>query len=67
MNQEETWNGIEDDAAPAPAPGSAPAEPTKYVPPHLRAAALAEKAAGDAQKIEERRKLERKTQGLLNK
>ena len=41
--------------------------PSKYIPPHLRAAALAEKAAGDVKKVEERRKLERKVQGCLNK
>jgi nucleolar MIF4G domain-containing protein 1 len=40
---------------------------TKYIPPHLRAAALAERAAGDSQKVEIRRKLERKAQGCLNK
>ena len=70
----EEWHGIassrgsspaEADTAPAPV-AEAPV-PTKYVPPHLRAAALAEKAAGDKDKIEERRKLERKAQGLLNK
>ncbi|ODN78032.1 hypothetical protein L202_05115 [Cryptococcus amylolentus CBS 6039] len=41
--------------------------PTKYIPPHLRAAQLAEKAKGDKAKIEARLKLERKAQGLLNK
>jgi nucleolar MIF4G domain-containing protein 1 len=69
LDEEEPWNGIAEDTGPAVDVAVAPAaaEPTKYIPPHLRAAALAEKAAGDAQKIEERRKLERKTQGLLNK
>lgn len=42
-------------------------EPSRYVPPHMRAALLAEKAAGDKEKMEEKRKLERKLQGLLNK
>ena len=41
--------------------------PQKYIPPHMRAAALAEKAAGDVKKVEERRKLDRKVQGCLNK
>jgi len=67
LDEEESWNGIQDEDSTAAAPAPSAAEPTKYIPPHLRAAALAEKAAGDAQKIEERRKLERKTQGLLNK
>lgn len=43
------------------------APPQKYIPPHMRAAALAEKAAGDVKKVEERRKLDRKVQGCLNK
>ena len=67
LDEEEPWKGIQDETPTAAAPAPAAAEPTKYIPPHLRAAALAEKAAGDAQKIEERRKLERKAQGLLNK
>lgn len=47
---------------------SAPAAPTgRYVPPHLRAAQLGEKAATDGAKVAERIKLERKAQGLLNK
>lgn len=47
---------------------AAPAAPaTKYVPPHLRAAQLAEKAQGSKEKALDRQKLERKTQGLLNK
>ncbi|WVQ97462.1 hypothetical protein IAU59_004575 [Kwoniella sp. CBS 9459] len=41
--------------------------PTKYVPPHLRAAQLEEKARGSKEKVEERIRLERKAQGLLNK
>ncbi|WVF70452.1 hypothetical protein IAT40_005242 [Kwoniella sp. CBS 6097] len=41
--------------------------PTKYVPPHLRAAQLEEKARGSKEKVEERMRLERKAQGLLNK
>ncbi|WWC86492.1 uncharacterized protein L201_001369 [Kwoniella dendrophila CBS 6074] len=41
--------------------------PTKYVPPHLRAAQLEENAKGNKEKAEERLKLERKAQGLLNK
>ncbi|KAK4689479.1 nucleolar MIF4G domain-containing protein 1, partial [Tremellales sp. Uapishka_1] len=41
--------------------------PTKYLPPHLRAAELEERAKGNKEKIEERIKLERKAQGLLNK
>lgn len=45
-----------------------PATPaTKYIPPHLRAAQLAEKAQGSKEKTVERQKLERRTQGLLNK
>jgi nucleolar MIF4G domain-containing protein 1 len=39
----------------------------KYIPPHLRAAQLEEKSRGSKEKIEERLKLERKSQGLLNK
>ncbi|WWD17639.1 hypothetical protein CI109_102080 [Kwoniella shandongensis] len=46
---------------------SEPAAPTKYVPPHLRAAQLEEKARGNKEKNEERIRLERKAQGLLNK
>lgn len=41
--------------------------PSKYVPPHLRAAQLEAKAKSDIVKTEELRKLERKAQGLLNK
>lgn len=41
--------------------------PTKYIPPSLRAAQIAEKSNGDASKVAEKLKLERKTQGLLNK
>lgn len=52
------------DEAPAPAP-AAPAG--RYIPPHLRAAQLGEKAATDGAKVAERMKLERKAQGLLNK
>ncbi|WVQ76970.1 hypothetical protein IAR50_006649 [Cryptococcus sp. DSM 104548] len=52
------------DAAPASEDQLAP---TKYVPPHLRAAQLAEKAKGDKAKMEARMKLERKAQGLLNR
>ncbi|WVW82576.1 hypothetical protein I302_104587 [Kwoniella bestiolae CBS 10118] len=44
-----------------------PSAPTKYVPPHLRAAQLEESAKGNKQKAEEMIKLERKAQGLLNK
>ncbi|KAK8866155.1 hypothetical protein IAR55_001306 [Kwoniella newhampshirensis] len=40
---------------------------TKYVPPHLRAAQLEERARGNKAKTEERIRLERKAQGLLNK
>jgi nucleolar MIF4G domain-containing protein 1 len=40
---------------------------TKYVPPHMRAAQLAEKAQGSKEKALSRQKLERKLQGLLNK
>ncbi|KAK1925706.1 osmoregulation-related protein [Papiliotrema laurentii] len=68
----EEWAGIDDSIPRSPSSEDAPAqaalaEPAKHIPPHLRAAALAEKAAGDEKKAEERRKLERKTQGLLNK
>lgn len=48
-------------------PAEPEAVPTRYVPPHMRAAMLAEKAAGDSNKALERGKLERKAQGLLNK
>ncbi|WWC66159.1 uncharacterized protein I206_100060 [Kwoniella pini CBS 10737] len=43
------------------------AGPSKYIPPHLRAAQLEENARGNKEKAEERIKLERKAQGLLNK
>jgi nucleolar MIF4G domain-containing protein 1 len=43
------------------------AAPTKYVPPHMRAAQLAEKAQGSKEKALSKQKLERKVQGLLNK
>ncbi len=78
IDEDEEWHGIaesdaESDSEPAPelepqeeAPAPAPA-PGRYVPPHLRAAQLAEKAAGDGAKAAERAKLERKAQGLLNK
>lgn len=62
----EEWQGIESPTSPHEEEG-APVEATRYIPPHLRAAALAEKAAGDKGKIEERRKLDRKAQGILNK
>jgi nucleolar MIF4G domain-containing protein 1 len=45
----------------------ATAAPTKYVPPHMRAAQLAEKAQGSKEKALSKQKLERKLQGLLNK
>lgn len=49
-------------------PTPAPAAPAgRYIPPHLRAAQLGEKAAADGAKVAERMKLERKAQGLLNK
>ena len=68
LMEEEEWKGIDGDVnAEQSTADDAPVEPTKYIPPHLRAAALAEKAAGDEKKAEERRKLERKAQGLLNK
>lgn len=54
------------DAQPLTADSTAPA-PGRYVPPHMRAAQLAEKAAGDSAKAAEREKLQRKAQGLLNK
>jgi nucleolar MIF4G domain-containing protein 1 len=44
-----------------------PAPATKYVPPHMRAAQLAEKAQGSKEKNLSSQKLERKLQGLLNK
>jgi nucleolar MIF4G domain-containing protein 1 len=44
-----------------------PKPATKYVPPHMRAAQLAEKAQGSKEKALSRQKLERKLQGLLNK
>ncbi|WVQ82506.1 hypothetical protein IAT38_004635 [Cryptococcus sp. DSM 104549] len=54
------------DTLAASAATDAPA-PTKYVPPHLRAAQLEENAKGNKQKAEELVRLERKAQGLLNK
>nr|XP_018267412.1 MIF4G/MA4 domain-containing protein [Kwoniella dejecticola CBS 10117]OBR89570.1 MIF4G/MA4 domain-containing protein [Kwoniella dejecticola CBS 10117] len=50
-----------------PADTANSAGPSKYVPPHLRAAQLEENARGNKEKAEERIKLERKSQGLLNK
>lgn len=41
--------------------------PSKYIPPHLRAAQLEEKAKGNKEKAEEKVRLERKAQGLLNR
>ncbi|BEI81480.1 hypothetical protein CcaverHIS002_0206400 [Cutaneotrichosporon cavernicola] len=76
---EEEWHGIADsdsEPEPEPKPEIIPEEPKaetavpapgRYVPPHLRAAMLAEKAAGDGARAAERAKLERKAQGLLNK
>jgi nucleolar MIF4G domain-containing protein 1 len=63
-----SWHGISSPSRSdsSPVPASAPT-PSKYVPPHLRAALLEEKALGNKQKAEERQKLERKAQGLLNK
>lgn len=62
-----------DDAEPSvpsdPTPSSStdtPA-PTKYIPPHLRAAQLEEKSKGNKEKAEEKIRLERKAQGLLNR
>ena len=55
----ETEPQQEEEEAAAPA--------TKYVPPHMRAAQLAEKAQGSKEKALSRQKLERKLQGLLNK
>lgn len=76
----EEWGGIDsgesDDESeesggaadlPAETTAAATTAPTRYVPPHMRAAQLAEKAAGDSVKAAERVKLERKAQGLLNK
>jgi len=63
-------NERDDVVLPAPNSVATPATsdpPQKYIPPHMRAAALAEKAAGDVKKVEERRKLDRKVQGCLNK
>ncbi|EIW72369.1 hypothetical protein TREMEDRAFT_25710, partial [Tremella mesenterica DSM 1558] len=39
----------------------------RYLPPHLRSAQLAAKAHGDVAETENRRRLERKSQNLLNK
>ncbi|ORY29367.1 hypothetical protein BCR39DRAFT_532516 [Naematelia encephala] len=44
-----------------------PSSSTAYVPPHLRAAELADKAKGDKVKEQDRIRLERRAQGLLNK
>lgn len=46
---------------------SAGTEPSRYIPPHLRAAALAEKSQENKAKSLNHVKLERKAQGLLNK
>ncbi|KLT45053.1 ARM repeat-containing protein [Cutaneotrichosporon oleaginosum] len=75
VDEDEEWHGIaESDSGPEPRPEAKPAQPPtpapapgRYIPPHLRAAQLAEKAAGDGAKAAERAKLERKAQGLLNK
>ncbi|GMK55154.1 hypothetical protein CspeluHIS016_0202100 [Cutaneotrichosporon spelunceum] len=76
VDEEEEWHGIagpDSDSEPALEPASE-AEPVdaeveapapaagRYVPPHLRAAMLAEKAAGDGARAAERAKLERKAQ-----
>lgn len=65
-DEDEPATGVKEaaDAAAAPEPAT-PAG--RYVPPHLRAAQLGEKAATDGAKVAERIKLERKAQGLLNK
>lgn len=64
---EEEWKGIDSVSSPQSTQLDTEVPATKYIPPHLRAAALAEKAAEDKDKIEARRKLERKAQGILNK
>ena len=63
---EEVWDGIK---SPSLDPsGAEPSEgPKRYIPPYLREAQLAEKAAGDKEKLEEKRKLDRRVKGLLNK
>lgn len=74
----EEWAGIASDDSDGEEAGAATGDavPTaeetapaagRYLPPHMRAAQLAEKAAGDSVKAAERVKLERKAQGLLNK
>lgn len=52
---------------PAPSSSTDASAPTKYIPPHLRAAQLEEKAKGNKEKAEEKIRLERKAQGLLNR
>lgn len=67
INLDEDDSDVEGRAAADTKPAEAAAPATKYVPPHLRAAQLAEKAQGSKEKALDRQKLERKTQGLLNK
>lgn len=46
---------------------STPEEPTRYIPPQVRAAQLAAKAAGNKEKSEAHHLLVRRLQGLLNR
>ena len=52
--------------SPTATPTSAPAAPSKYIPPHLRGLIPATTEA-KVEKTAEQVKLERKLQGLLNK
>lgn len=68
--ESESWRGnsTENKFSSSTIPASDPTSSgNKYVPPHMRAAMLEEKAKGDRNKAAELGKLERKAQGLLNK
>ena len=54
-------------AAPQVVDDQEPTRSTTYIPPHLRAAQLKEKAQADKGQAEARANLDRKVQGLLNK
>lgn len=66
-DEEEDVTGDIDLSEEEPSAPPDPAPATKYVPPHMRAAQLAEKAQGSKEKNLSTQKLERKLQGLLNK
>lgn len=66
-NREDHATGLAETSAAEKSTLSPAAPAGRYIPPHLRAAQLGEKAAADGAKVAERIKLERKAQGLLNK